>query len=244
MSFVDKLVAAMTPMESDAERAEARAKAHALAPSGSWLSEILQHHEEIEARFHDVATAQTTADRKMAQKELATLLTAHSIAEEAAIYPALAADSQLGHAEMAYQEQSAAKMELGLLERLDPMSVDYSDKLEHICGAVLHHIYSEESTWFPSLVQGDASRDEAMIMRRYCEEFSRYMDGAETQRTLNEGDLAYKTSLTDFGDAGGLRSRRTDQIVTGQEAVEDRPNTGSVTPEDYPMGQRARGDSF
>ena len=96
------------------------------------------------------ATAET---RYGTQQRLALVLTGHSIAEEAAIYPALAGDKKVGHAELAYQEQSAAKMEMGLLERLDPMSQDYLDKLEHIQGAVAHHVYSEEGTWFPELIQ-------------------------------------------------------------------------------------------
>jgi hypothetical protein len=103
------------------------------------------------------------------------LLTGHSIAEEAAVYPALAADHQLDHAELAYQEQSAAKMEMGLLERLDPMSEDYLDKLGHIEGAVAHHVYSEEGTWFTELAESANAEDQARIAFRYAEEHQRYM---------------------------------------------------------------------
>ncbi len=103
------------------------------------------------------------------------ILTGHAIAEEAALYPALAADHQLGHAELAYQEQSAAKMELGLLETLDPASEDYRDKFEHIRGAVLHHVYSEEGTWFLKLKEDLPAAEQARIGARYREEFARYM---------------------------------------------------------------------
>lgn len=175
MSIVDKVVAAVTPPESDEARAKARAKAEAAAAPGSWLAQILDHHREIEARFADVKTATSAASRRAAQTELALILTAHSIAEEAAIYPALAADKQVGHAELAYQEQSAAKMEMGLLERLDPMSEDYLDKLEHIRGAVAHHVYSEEGTWFPELAEDLSASDQAMVTKRYEEEFGRYL---------------------------------------------------------------------
>jgi hypothetical protein len=57
------------------------------------------------------------------------LRTAHSVAEEVAVYPAMAANHEVGQAELAYQEQAAAKMEMGLLERLDPESQDFHDKL-------------------------------------------------------------------------------------------------------------------
>ncbi|WP_342251506.1 hemerythrin domain-containing protein [Sphingomonas sp. OTU376] len=175
MSILDKAIAAITPPESDAARAKARAKARAAARPSDWLSQILDHHRGIEAQFAVVKAATDAASRRSEQKKLGILLTGHSIAEEAAIYPALAADKQVGHAELAYQEQSAAKMEMGLLERLDPMSQDYLDKLGHIEGAVAHHIYSEEGTWFTELAESAGADDQARIAQRYAEEYARYM---------------------------------------------------------------------
>jgi hypothetical protein len=178
MSILDKAIAAITPPESDEARAKARAKAQAAAPAGSWLAQILGHHREIEAQFAAVRAATDAAARRGEQRKLGLLLTGHSIAEEAAVYPALAADHQVGHAELAYQEQSAAKMEMGLLERLDPMSEDYLDKLGHIEGAVAHHVFSEEGTWFTELAENASPGDQARITERYAEEYGRYMGSA------------------------------------------------------------------
>ena len=174
MSILDQAIAAITPPESDEDRAEARARAEAAATPGDWLSLVLDHHRQIEAAFATLGQAQDATARVAAQQALGTLLTGHAIAEEVSLYPALAAHHQVGHAELAYQEQSAAKMELGLLERLDPMSKDYHDKLEHIRGAVLHHVYSEEGTWFLDLKQSLPDHEQAEIGRRYREEFERY----------------------------------------------------------------------
>jgi hypothetical protein len=175
MSVLDKVIAAVTPPESDEARAKARAKAEAAAKAGGWLAQILDHHRAIEAQFAAVKAAGDPASRKAEQQKLGLLLTGHSIAEEAAVYPALAADHQVGHAELAYQEQSAAKMEMGLLERLDPMSEDYLDKLGHIEGAVAHHVYSEEGTWFSELAESASAEEQALITQRYAEEYRRYM---------------------------------------------------------------------
>lgn len=172
-NVIDKAVAAITPPESEEDRIEARRRAEALAQSGSWLALVLDHHRGIEAQFAAIEAAPDAASKLGAQKQLALLLTGHSVAEEAAIYPALAADHEVARAELAYQEQAAAKMELGLLERLDPMSKDYQDKFEHIRGAVLHHIYSEESSWFPKLIEDGV--DQQLIHSRYREEYDRYM---------------------------------------------------------------------
>jgi len=179
MSVLDKAIAAITPPESTEDRVRAREKAERCARPGDWLSEILGHHREIEAQFAVLKAATTPEARIEAQQKLGRLLTGHSIAEEAAVYPALAHDKQVGHAELAYQEQSAAKMEMGLLERLDPMSEDYRDKLEHIEGAVLHHVYSEEGTWYPELVAAIDDEEQVLITQRYREEYRRYMRGPQ-----------------------------------------------------------------
>ena len=113
--------------------------------------------------------------RLKALKELATILTGHSIAEEAALYPALAKADEKGHATMAYTEQSAAKLQMGLLEDLPPMSQDFLDKLEHIRGAVAHHVYEEEGNWFLDLKTKLSMADQAKLTQRYAEQFSRYM---------------------------------------------------------------------
>lgn len=175
MSVLDKVIAAVTPPESEEARLEARRKAEAAATPGDWLDQILGHHRGIEAQFAAVKSATTPSARAEAQKKLGVLLTAHAVAEEAAVYPQMAGHQQVAHAELAYQEQSAAKMEMGLLERLDPMSEDYLDKLEHIEGAVAHHVYSEEGTWFIDLVQSAPPADQALIAERYREEYQRYM---------------------------------------------------------------------
>jgi len=174
MSILDKAIAAITPPESEEARAKARAKAEAAAAGGGWLAQVLDHHRGIEAQFAAVKAATDANTRLVEQQKLGLLLTAHSIAEEAAIYPALAAEHQVGHAELAYQEQSAAKMEMGLLERLDPMSEDYLDKLGHIEGAVAHHVYSEEGTWFTKLAEEASPEEQERITMRYAEEYGRY----------------------------------------------------------------------
>lgn len=182
MSVIDKVVAAITPPESAEDRLNARHQAELLAQPGDWLSTVIEHHRGIENGFATLKAAPDAASRRAALKQLGVLLTAHSIAEEVAIYPALAADHQLAHTQLAYQEQSAAKMEMGLLERLDPMSQDWADKVGHIEGAVLHHVYSEEGTWFSQLKESALQVDQIRITDRYTEEYERYMglDGMDT----------------------------------------------------------------
>ncbi|MBV9511539.1 MAG: hemerythrin domain-containing protein [Caulobacteraceae bacterium] len=177
MSLLDKAIAAVTPPVSDDKRAEARAKARAAAEPGDWLSQILDHHEEIDQAFTDTKAATTAEARRNAQKRLGTLLTGHSMAEEAVIYPALAQAGKQGHANTAYTEQVAAKQQMAVLEMMDPMSEHYLDKLGHLEGAVKTHVFQEESDWFVDMKRDAPAEAQAHATARYREESGRYFGG-------------------------------------------------------------------
>ena len=61
MSMIDKVVAAVTPPESEQARREARVKARTAASPGDWLGMVLDHHLQIEAGFESVKAATTAA---------------------------------------------------------------------------------------------------------------------------------------------------------------------------------------
>lgn len=178
MTILDKVIAAVTPPESDEDRAKARAKARAAAISGGWLAMVLEHHLQIEAAFAAVKNAGSATAQRAAQKQLALVLTGHSNAEEAVLYPALALNDEKSGSTMAYSEQSAAKVQMAALDELEPMTQDYLDKLEHIRGAVAHHVYEEEGTWFPALISSSDPAMQGKLTKRYREEFERYMTGS------------------------------------------------------------------
>ncbi len=175
MSIIDRLIAAVTPPESDEARLEARTRATRAALPGDWLDQILQHHMDIEDAFGDVRAAPDATRRTAQLKQLALVLTGHAIAEEAVIYPALADEDRKAHAGLGYDEQALVKVQMALLEKLDPMSQEFLDKLDHIEGAVKHHMYQEEGDWFLELKDSASVADEGLLTRRYAEEYERYV---------------------------------------------------------------------
>lgn len=179
MSIIDKVIAAVTPPESEEERMEARSRANAASMPGDWLALILKHHLRIEDAFAEVKVAGDAGARRAALKRLGILLTGHANAEEAVIYPALAEEHQKGHAAAGYEEQAMVKVQMALLEKIDPMSQDFIDKLEHIEGAVAHHVYAEEGNWFLDLKERATPEDQAVLARRYAEEYDRYVGGQQ-----------------------------------------------------------------
>jgi hypothetical protein len=94
MGVMDKVVAAVTPDPSEEKMQEARAKARAAAVNSGWLTQVLDHHLEVEDCFAAVKEANSVSTRRVAQKRLGLVLTGHSIAEESVIYPAMALTDQ------------------------------------------------------------------------------------------------------------------------------------------------------
>ena len=175
MSLFDNAGTVVTPAQSDESRVEARSRAHAASTSGDWLSMVLQHHVQIKKSFVAVKAAADPATRVAAQRKLGVILTGHSIAEETVLYPALMTANEKGQSTMAYTEHSAAKVQMALLERIAPMTQPYLDKLEHIQGAVAHHVYEEEGTWLIELKEKISAVNQAKWTQRYKEKFTRYV---------------------------------------------------------------------
>jgi len=173
MSVIDKVLGAITPAPDEAKRAEATANARALATRGDWLTMVLNHHDVIREAFSQAKAAKSATDRTAVMKKLAVVLNGHSLAEEVVLYPALAQAGEKVHAGHAYTEQTTAKMQMAELENIAPSTPEWRDKLEHIEGAVLTHMFEEESGWFIELKKkGD---HQARLATRYSEEFQRYV---------------------------------------------------------------------
>jgi hypothetical protein len=185
MSLIDRVVAAVTPVESKEARRQARAKARAAAGDNDWLALVLQHHEAIETAFAAVRATGDSIARLTAQKALALLLTGHSNAEEAVIYPALVHFGHKSRGMTGYTEQAGAKANMGQLEYLDPMSQEYIDKLDHIRSAVAHHMYEEENDRFLDLKRL-SSAEQIRLTERFKEEFDRYMGSDPGSRRPND----------------------------------------------------------
>ena len=212
MTVIDKIIAAITPLPSPEARAGARDAARHVARPGDWFSNILDQHERIEAAFATLKAA-APGDRPSALKELGALLNGHAMAEEAVIYPTLAAAGAMISADAAYVEQIGLKLRTAELERLDPASDAFREKLDHLEGAVTHHAFEEESQWLPDLARKASMADQATATQRFAEEFDRYMrggtrgDGAEP---LDRRHAVVPVEPRSFGDEPERRPGSTD----------------------------------
>jgi hemerythrin superfamily protein len=152
MSFLDRIAAALTPAASDEERAEARTHLEQLAAGEMFAQDIVRQHKEIEQLFGQ-ARAGVGPAAQAAVRDLALLLNAHSMAEEAVVYPEISHNSSKAHASMAFEEHAMTKVQLAELQKMQPGTDEFREKLDHIESAVQQHVYQEESSWLPDVLR-------------------------------------------------------------------------------------------
>lgn len=111
---------------------------------------IMSDHRELERLFDQLRTQPDT--RLLLVPVVAALLTAHSRAEEAEVYPAARDEAgetdEVSHSQ---EEHLEAEQLLRRLADADPNGSQFESLLEEFVGAVKHHVEEEESTVLPQL---------------------------------------------------------------------------------------------
>jgi hemerythrin superfamily protein len=111
---------------------------------------IMEDHREVERLFEELK--QHPEKRPLLVPTLATLLTAHSRAEEAEVYPAAKRDAgETDEVKHSQQEHAEAEQLLKRLIETDPESPRFDEALTKLVEAVTHHVKEEESTVLPGM---------------------------------------------------------------------------------------------
>lgn len=129
--------------------------------SGDVVDLILQDHREVERLFDELKNH--PEKRPNLVPVLTTLLTAHSRAEEAEVYPAAA--NEAGEADdvaHSQEEHVEADQLLEKLAAIEPTSPQFDAALNKLVNAVTHHVEEEETKVLPGMKSGlsDARRVE------------------------------------------------------------------------------------
>ncbi|MFO6448052.1 hemerythrin domain-containing protein [Erythrobacter sp. NE805] len=176
MSFLDRIAAAVAPAASDEQRIEARRKLEEISVSEPFAQDILDQHRQIESLFQE-ARQSDGAGAEGIVEELALLLNAHSMAEEAVIYPEISDHSGKAHAGMAYEEHAMTKVQLAALQKLAPGTKEWHEKLDHIESAVQQHMYQEESSWLPDVIRYAPVEERQRMSMEFRDYFERVDQG-------------------------------------------------------------------
>ena len=124
------------------------------AIKGDWLKMIQAHHAMLERAFDELIDGGGDAAlRPTLYKRLAYLLTAHSVAEENVIYPALAMSGLQSESDRLYLDQAHAKVMNAMLDMADDKLGDaWLQRAEELRAAVLEHAkQDEEGDLYPRL---------------------------------------------------------------------------------------------
>jgi len=149
---------------------------------------IIQDHRDMQQLFARLRGGE--GDRELLFQQMAAMLTAHSRAEEAEVYPVLAKAGESDEVTHAREEHAEADEMLGTLKTLDPHSDRFEELLTKLMDAVEHHIEEEESTHLPALravVGGDrlAELAGAFTVRRGAE-----LEGGPSPRQVGGSELS------------------------------------------------------
>jgi hemerythrin superfamily protein len=110
---------------------------------------IMQDHREVEELFEKLKSH--PEQRAGLVPVLTTLLTAHSRAEEADVYPAAAQAGGEEEVEHSQEEHVQADQLLARLAQTDPAAAEFESVLDELIDAVTHHVEEEESTVLPGM---------------------------------------------------------------------------------------------
>jgi hemerythrin superfamily protein len=153
--------------------------------AGDVVDLIMQDHREVERLFDEL---QRHPDKRpLLTPVLASLLTAHSRAEEAEVYPV--AKDEAGEDEAvphSQREHAQAELTLAQLTEADPQSAEYDRLLSELVEAVGHHVEEEESTVLPGIRERLDETRRAELGQAFADSRARHLGDHPGEATVEE----------------------------------------------------------
>ncbi len=151
------------------------AVAQTMAVGGNWFDMVKAHHVLIAQTLDQIlATSDDqVVERMRLQKHLGYLLTAHSVAEENVLYPAVARMGLTADSNRLYMEQAEAKVVNADLGMSPAGTTAWSDHVSALKTAILHHAkVEEEADIFPRLMRSAGPELNAKLTEGYRSQFA------------------------------------------------------------------------
>jgi hemerythrin superfamily protein len=177
---------------------------------------IMQDHREVERMFEELKTS--PEKRAGTVPVLVTLLTAHSRAEEAEVYPAARDEAdEADDVEHSQEEHLLADQLLEKLAKTDPESPDFDDVLSELVEAVTHHVEEEESNVLPGLRSGLSEERLKELADSFAESRAQHL--GETPDDMRKTELQQQADNLGLDDTGG-KSKEELRSVLADHAEE------------------------
>lgn len=156
-----------------------QAVAQTAAAKGDWMAMVKLQHQLVAKTLEElIASAQRTyTARDRLIDRLGYQLTAHSVAEENALYPALAANGMVSESDKLYLDQAHAKVMNAQLELLakatrtpDGAWVESARALQ--AAVMTHAEQDEEANLYPKLHSALDTQKNALLTQLFAREFA------------------------------------------------------------------------
>jgi hemerythrin-like domain-containing protein len=168
---------------------------------GDVVDLIMQDHREVERLFDELKD--NPEKRPNLLPVLTTLLTAHSRAEEAEVYPVAASEAgekdEVSHSQ---QEHIEADQLLAKLADTDPASAEFDTALQNLIDAVSHHVEEEETKVLPGMRSNLSDERRTELGEAFVA--SRKQHLGEQPGDITREQLVQQASNADISGTSGL----------------------------------------
>jgi hemerythrin-like domain-containing protein len=181
---------------------------------------IINDHRDMQEMFRRLLNGD--GDRALLFQQMAGVLTAHSRAEEAEVYPAIADAGDPDEVKHAREEHAEADHMLAALKTLEPDSPEFMDKLTKLVDAVSHHIEEEESTALPALRAGLDERRLAELADAFTNRRGAELEAGPSPRQVGGSELTKEKLLQKAAehDIAGRSSMSKEELMEAVKAAE------------------------
>ncbi|GGP77146.1 hemerythrin domain-containing protein [Saccharothrix coeruleofusca] len=171
---------------------------------------IMQDHREVERLFAELKNH--PEKRPLLVPVLAAVLTAHSRAEEAEVYP-VARDEAGEIDEVAHSQEEHVEAEqlLARLAAADPSSPEFESLLDEVVESVTHHVEEEESSVLPGMREKLSARRRLELGEAFAASRARHLGEMPGEATKEEL-LAQARNAGLTGVAGKSKQELTEEL--------------------------------
>ena len=170
---------------------------------------IMHDHRQVEELFDKLKSH--PEQRAGLVPVLTTLLTAHSRAEEAEVYPAAAAAGGEDDVEHSQEEHVEADQILERLAQTDPESPEFNSVLDELVEAVTHHVEEEESTVLPGMREHLPEHRLAQLGEAFLASRSKHL-GEQPQDITKQQLEQQATNMDLSGTSGASKQELTEKL--------------------------------
>jgi hypothetical protein len=161
---------------------------------------IMQDHREVERIFEELKSS--PEKRAGLTPVLVTLLTAHSRAEEAEVYPVARDEAGIADdVEHSQEEHLQADQLLAKLAATEPESAEFDSALAEVVEAISHHVEEEEAKVLPGMREGLTVERLQELAESFAE--SRRQHLGDEPEDITKDELEQQAENIDLDGASG-----------------------------------------